>query len=168
MFHRLALVDGGGELCHIVSQSDVIKFIYEHLDEFGSIGGCSAETLGFVRGEAYVVKVAPETPAIDAMVLMEERDISAVAVVNSTGEIIGNFSISELRNIMSEHFGSLALPVGEFLALEHGTEYAGYAVTKDVSGTSPKPSESGFKFAQDRGMRQKSKKDNLHANVRSI
>jgi CBS domain-containing protein len=159
VFHRLALVDGGGELCHIVSQSDVIKFIYEHLDEFGTIGGCSAEELGFVRGEAYVVKVPPETPAIDAMVLMEERDISAVAVVNSGGEIIGNFSISELRNIMSEHFGSLALPVGEFLALEHGTEYAGYAVTKDkdVSGTSPKPSESGFKFAQDREMRQKSK-----------
>ena len=26
---------------------------------------------------------------------------------------------------MSEHFGSLALPVGEFLALEHGTEYHG-------------------------------------------
>jgi hypothetical protein len=31
---------------------------------------------------------------------------------------------------MSEHFGSLALPVGEFLALEHGTEYAGYAVQR--------------------------------------
>lgn len=29
---------------------------------------------------------------------------------------------------MSEHFGSLALPVGEFLALEHGIEYAGYIV----------------------------------------
>ena len=29
------------------------------------------------------------------------------------------------RTIMSEHFGSLALPVGEFLALEHGTEYHG-------------------------------------------
>jgi len=25
------------------------------------------------------------------------------------------------RTIMAEHFGSLALPVGEFLALEHGT-----------------------------------------------
>ena len=29
---------------------------------------------------------------------------------------------------MSEHFGSLALPVGEFLALEHGTEYHGCCV----------------------------------------
>ena len=44
---------------------------------------------------------------------------------------------------MSEHFGSLALPVGEFLALEHGTEYHGcgnrdYALlfpTGTLSGT---------------------------------
>ena len=156
------------------------------------------------------LQVRPETPALDAMVLMEEKNISAVAVVNAAGSIIGNFSISELRctpacrtptparllawrpacvgvrvgmicacvpckepdlrrpcciqrwaamptslqaaaadgcvqagsltgsrvahvvyaacpvrpscrTIMAEHFGSLALPVGEFLALEHGT-----------------------------------------------
>lgn len=173
VFHRLALVDGEGQLCHIVSQSDVIKFLYGHLDRFGGLGEETAEALGFVRGVEYVVKVSPETPAIDAMVLMEERDISAVAVVNADGEIIGNFSISELRNIMSEHFGSLALPVGEFLALEHGTEYAGYAATKDsdtitdngnvVMGSSPKPSEFGFKFAQDREMRaRKGKKEAGH------
>lgn len=29
------------------------------------------------------------------------------------------------RTMVSEHFGSLALPVGEFLALEHGLEYWG-------------------------------------------
>jgi hypothetical protein len=27
---------------------------------------------------------------------------------------------------MAEHFGALSLPVGEFLALEHGTEFVGY------------------------------------------
>jgi len=28
---------------------------------------------------------------------------------------------------MAEHFGALSLPVGEFLALEHGTEFKGYS-----------------------------------------
>jgi 5'-AMP-activated protein kinase, regulatory gamma subunit len=67
---------------------------------------------------------------------------------------------------MAEHFGSLALPVGEFLALEHGTEYAGYAIQRDessspsaaaaaVAGTSPQPSSAGFKFVQDRDMRRR-------------
>lgn len=43
------------------------------------------------------MQVTPDTPALDAMMLMEERNISAVAVVNNKGAIIGNFSISELR-----------------------------------------------------------------------
>lgn len=162
--HRLALVDEQGRLSHVVSQSDVVKFIFDHLEEFcGFLVDETAESLGFVRGEENVVKVSPDCPAIDAMMLMEEKDISAVAVVNAVGGIIGNFSISELRNIMSEHFGSLALPVGEFLALEHGTEYAGYAATKESSsdelllGTSPgsRPSGAAFKFAHDREMRQR-------------
>lgn len=38
---------------------------------------------------------------------------------------------------MAEHFGSLALPVGEFLALEHGTEYAGYAIQRDETSSPP-------------------------------
>lgn len=164
--HRLALQGLDGRLTHIVSQSDVTKFLYDNLADFGNIGNETAADLGFVRGSEMVVKVSPECPALDAMVLMEEKDISAVAVVNAVGAIIGNFSISELRNIMSEHFGSLALPVGEFLALEHGTEYAGYAITKDGSpmaaaniplGTSPgsRPSGAAFQFVLDREMRQK-------------
>jgi len=66
---------------------------------------------------------------------------------------------------MAEHFGSLALPVGEFLALEHGTEYAGYAIQRDDSkesnpkeialGSSPAPSAAGFKFAHDRELRRR-------------
>lgn len=36
------------------------------------------------------------------------------------------------RSIESEHFGSLALPVGEFLALEHGLEYWGIADHEQV------------------------------------
>ena len=164
--HRLALQGPDEHLTHIVSQSDVITFVYRHLNEFENLGNETAEDLGFVKGVQQVVTVSPECPALDAMILMEEKDISAVAVVNSVGAIIGNFSISELRNIMAEHFGSLALPVGEFLALEHGTEYAGYAITKDGSspkagaiplGTSPGsiPSEAGFEFAHNRDLRRR-------------
>lgn len=132
--HRLALFDADGQLTHIVSQSDVIKFINDKLEALGPASDASVADLGFVRGS--VVTVRPETPALDAMMLMEARSISAVAVVNANGSIIGNFSISELRTIMAEHFGSLALPVGEFLALEHGTEYAGYAIPSSESSGS--------------------------------
>jgi len=95
--HRLALFDADGQLTNVVSQSDMVKFLYGHMDELGRLGDATVADLGFVRGPASVVTVRPETPALDAMVLMEERSISAVAVVNENGGIIGNFSISELR-----------------------------------------------------------------------
>lgn len=156
--HRLALFDSDGQLVHVVSQSDMVKFLYSRLEELGPLGDATVTDLGFVTGTDGVVTVRPETPALDAMVLMEERSISAVAVVNAQGGIIGNFSISELRTIMAEHFGSLALPVGEFLALEHGTEYAGYAIQREDStpmAASPPPSSAGFKFAKEREMRRR-------------
>ncbi|PSC67382.1 E3 ubiquitin-ligase [Micractinium conductrix] len=160
--HRLALFDAEGHLSHVISQSDVIKYLYDHIDEMGPLAEASITKIGFVKGQ--VISVRPETPALDAMVLMEEKSISAVAVVNAQGAIIGNFSISELRTIMAEHFGSLALPVGEFLALEHGTEYAGYAIPS--SGSSPSSSNAAdelkriedtqaHKFASDRSMRRR-------------
>jgi hypothetical protein len=61
------------------------------------MAAASVGDLGFVCGAAGVVSVTPDTPALDAMVLMEERGISAVAVVGGGGGIVGNFSISELR-----------------------------------------------------------------------
>jgi hypothetical protein len=54
-------------------------------------------------------------------------------VVDGVGKIIGNLTrhagwlLCVCRTIMAEHFGALALPVGEFLALEHGTEFQGYS-----------------------------------------
>lgn len=75
---------------------------------------------------------------------------------------------------MSEHFGSLALPVGEFLALEHGTEFDGYTIRSDrtstdaseievrvmrldgdVSPCTPQNSK-GHKFAHERAARARS------------
>lgn len=65
--------------------------------DLGALAEASVADLGFVTGRAGVVTVSPDTPALDAMVLMEDRNISAVAVVGADGAIIGNFSISELR-----------------------------------------------------------------------
>lgn len=49
-----------------------------------------------------------------------------MAVVDSSGRLIGNFSVSDLRCITPGKFGALALPVGEFLARGHSVEYISY------------------------------------------
>lgn len=43
--------------------------------------------------------------------------VSGAPVVSDSGELIANLSISDLRALTSEHFGVLALPVAEFLAV---------------------------------------------------
>ena len=65
---------------------------------------------------------------------MRQSGLSAIAITDGSDsqKLIGNFSASDLRSIQSEHFGSLALPVGEFLALEHGLEFWGIADHEQV------------------------------------
>ncbi|GFR48334.1 hypothetical protein Agub_g10220 [Astrephomene gubernaculifera] len=55
----------------------------------------------------------------------------------SVGGMIANLSMSDLRNIQSQHFGILALPVGEFLALLHNTSYLGYSQRTSTQATHP-------------------------------
>ncbi len=52
--------------------------------------------------------------------------VSGAPVVSDSSELIANLSISDLRALTSEHFGVLALPVAEFLAVEHQTAYIGW------------------------------------------
>jgi CBS domain-containing protein len=54
-----------------------------------------------------VLSTAPDVSAFEAMVSMSASGISALAVVSDAGRLIGNFSTSELRTIMADHFGSL-------------------------------------------------------------
>eukprot|EP00210_Caulerpa_lentillifera_P004411 g4208.t1 len=126
--HRIAIFDSSSRIVNIISQSDIVRHLLEHQNELGEYGTTSVGELGF--GQKEIISVHPEMSAIEALRVMSEKSIGAVAVVNSTGQIIGNFSAADMRTITPEHFGSLALPVGEFLALEHGVEYSGYAVPK--------------------------------------
>lgn len=63
--------------------------------DLGELASATAEQLGWAARP--VVSVGPDVSAIEAMHLMNERQISALAVVDGLGKIIGNFSISEMR-----------------------------------------------------------------------
>lgn len=65
------------------------------MDKLGSLADQTAEQLGWANKP--LIGVTPERPAIDAMELMVEKGISAVAVLGQNDKLIGNFSVSELR-----------------------------------------------------------------------
>lgn len=128
--HRLGLADSRGRVVGILSQTDVVRWLAGALRDLPALAGASVASLGL--GARRVEGVGAETPALDALAAMRAARVSALAVLGEDGALIGNFSVSDLRSILAEHFGSLALPVGEFLAREHGTEYRGYAAQAEV------------------------------------
>uniref|UniRef100_A0A383WDK4 CBS domain-containing protein n=1 Tax=Tetradesmus obliquus TaxID=3088 RepID=A0A383WDK4_TETOB len=142
--HRVAIYDNHFRINNIISQTDIIKFIFMNKGELGDLATKTAAELGWASRP--VVTLGPDVSAIEAMLLMNQKQISALAVVDGVGKIIGNFSVSEMRTIMAEHFGALALPVGEFLALEHGTEFQGYSHIHEQEVVQSK----GHKFITDR------------------
>eukprot|EP00879_Flechtneria_rotunda_P008799 GHRR01009215.1.p1 GENE.GHRR01009215.1~~GHRR01009215.1.p1 ORF type:complete len:348 (+),score=71.84 GHRR01009215.1:438-1481(+) len=93
--HRVAIYDAQFRLINIISQTDIIKFLYMNQQDIGDLSKQTAAELGWAQ--TMVVSVGPEVSAIEAMRLMNERQISAVAVVDGVGKIIGNFSVSEMR-----------------------------------------------------------------------
>lgn len=122
--HRIAFFDKAGCIRNIMSQTDVVRFLAEHLDELGPVCQETVSALGMVCNN--VQTVLPETSAIVALRHMQEMSLSALAVTDYNGRLIGNFSVSDLRCITPQQFGALALPVGEFLAMENRIEYVGH------------------------------------------
>ncbi len=71
------------------------RFLNDNVDKLGSLSQLTAQDLGWANKP--LIGVTPEKPAIEAMQLMVEKGISAVAVLGRNDKLIGNFSVSELR-----------------------------------------------------------------------
>jgi len=140
--HRACLHDAHCRPAAIVSQSDVARFLSTHEAALGDLSRRTASDLGWVKGAGAIISVSPETSALAALALMKEKQIAGVAVVDGAGRLVGNFSGgSELRALSADRLPALALPVAEFLALEHGTEYWGVDHSHDgEAGPPPHPS----------------------------
>ncbi|KAG1658931.1 hypothetical protein FOA52_003101 [Chlamydomonas sp. UWO 241] len=158
--HRIAFFDKQQCICDIVSQMDVIRFLADHHKKLGPLAVARIGDLGLVHNG--LLTCTPDTSAIVAMGMMQDAGVSALAVLDPNGAIIGNFSASDLRTIQAGQFGALALPVGEFLALEHRVEFVGANRWHEAKPTTDTPpttgagtSSAGARFAQDNLSRKK-------------
>jgi len=135
--HRVGISSASGHVESIVSQTDVVRFVYKNIGHIGEMADYTVESLGwgsemFPR-QMYTAR--SDTPTYDVLVLMDKHNLSGVPVLDAEGRLVGNFSVSDLRGMTVDHLGVLALPVGEFLSLENGVEFMGYAIP--TAGSSP-------------------------------
>jgi len=115
--HRLPVVDGGGELVSLLSQSRVVSYLTQHLLKFPS-SLLSIDELGLV-GAKPVVCVKDTDVTVAAFQTLRQQRVSAVGVVDAQGLLTGVLSVTDLRAVGYDEqlFQRLYMPVGQFLQL---------------------------------------------------
>jgi len=115
--HRIPVINSEGDLVTIVTQSHVVKYVYQYTSKFGNLGHTPIESLDMIHKPVVTVGLADK--ALEAFKSMHENRISAVAVVDESGRLVGNISVSDLKLIGYDGslFTRLHYSVAQFMKL---------------------------------------------------
>ncbi|KAL6069930.1 CBS domain-containing protein [Balamuthia mandrillaris] len=116
--HRMPILDDGQRLSHTISQSDVVQYLSTqlHMGKLKGMGEKTCKQLFGLDGQREVFTVSKNgSSLLDALKMLKEKGVSALAVVEEDGTLAGNFSASDLKGLYQEQFPSLLLPVGDYL-----------------------------------------------------
>ena len=138
--HRLAVFDFGNEggpdtpleatsqpirILSVVSQSDIIRWLAKQLGTPNALGLLPEATLSDLRlVPKHVVVVNADDPTLEALEKILRAGLPAAGVVNDAGHLVGALELADLRGILADKLGAMALPVGEFLSLRHQTVWS--------------------------------------------
>jgi len=111
--HRVALVNMQGDINHVASQSDLIKFLNSNSHLLGEYSNKTVKELGLIS-EGELIVIDNEQPAIKGFRVLAMNNISAAPVVNAQGSLLGTLSVSDLRALRRENLSSLLQPVKHY------------------------------------------------------
>jgi CBS domain-containing protein len=133
--HRGA-VTRNGEVIGVVTLTDITKYMHtckDTLFEDKHKYNSQHNTVGtLLLGYKDVITVSDTTRTYEAFLLMSEKKVSGVAIVNSSNHVVGNLSSSDLKQLRynREILNSLALPVAKFVT-RHASTTKPYSVSPD-------------------------------------
>ncbi|ELR20973.1 CBS domain containing protein [Acanthamoeba castellanii str. Neff] len=112
--HRLPLQDDKGNVCGLVSQTDVLRFFVAHLNELlgtdlrGSNSLPTIDALGLTKSKRQIEKISTEDSV--SQVIDHLYKVSALALVDADGKLVGDLSADSLRTLSDYlQFGPNAL-----------------------------------------------------------
>lgn len=119
--HRLAVVDNN-TVNNILSQSDIISVILSRANFQGTKFEKTLSDVGLqpVGTASTVFSVNENAIAVDVLKLMFDKKISGVPVVDDTGRIVCNFSVTDLTHLKPSNFPSLSLNIIDFIKQLYG------------------------------------------------
>ena len=128
--HRVAVCQPVGtvlSVMHVVSQSDLMRFLLTHAHTLKAVMSTTVADLGLVyigQGQPKgVLCVGGREPALDAFAAMMSAGVNCLGIVRDQGDgddnaLVANLSASDLRVVLPDRWGVLAQPVHKMLELE--------------------------------------------------
>jgi CBS-domain-containing membrane protein len=86
--HRVPIIDSKRQVINLVTQSQVVRYLADHVEMIGSIAQKTIKECPRLFKE--VLSVREETIAIDAFNLMVEKNVQGIAICNEEGRLRGN------------------------------------------------------------------------------
>jgi CBS domain-containing protein len=123
--HRALVTTEGDQKYHILSQTDVVKFLFESglFDDMFSKLLCDFPSLFLYTSK--VTTISADSPAIEGFKQLGRNKFGAVAVMDSNGKLLGNLSASDLRGVAVDFLVKTILrPARNFLQLVQGVDVA--------------------------------------------
>jgi len=115
---RLLVVDELGKTVNIITQFDIVKYLYENINEFGDISNYKVKDLKL--GSAPVICAPLDECAAAVFDFMISKNVRSVGIVNpNDNDLVANLSLSDLKGLNEQNFENLAKNVFEFLLATH-------------------------------------------------
>jgi len=114
--HRVPIVDAHGNIVSIISQSILIQLFNKHLQEVLK-GETNVHLKELSIGTSPVISVTKDTSTIDTFKKMDYCKVTALAVVDEEGKLIGSISAKDLKLFIESScsYDILKLPIMTFL-----------------------------------------------------
>jgi len=129
--HRVPVIDAEGNLMSVLTQSQVVHWFCDHRSSFPTM----KKTLENLHiGQSGIISISWNSRAIEAFQLIWNKRISAVAVVNDDGILVGNISVSDLKLIGYDAtlISRLFYPIKEFLRVIRAPHDAEHPISQPI------------------------------------
>ena len=124
--YRLAVLDKDGRFQGCLTQLQLAAWVRARMDKLGDRAEQSLQSLGLGRSRR-VMTIGWRSPVFTALLLMHDRRLSALAIVNDgNGQLVGTISCSDIRHLFlaPDLMLTLSKPVSAFVSmLRQSTSY---------------------------------------------
>ncbi|KAG2196167.1 hypothetical protein INT46_011760 [Mucor plumbeus] len=98
--HRVSILKPDGRIEGILSQSTVVKYLFENRKQFPEVDQLLDKTIRELNlGNEPVIGVDANSSVLDALSLMSSHGVSSVAVLRNKG-VLGNISMTDVKHVM--------------------------------------------------------------------